>query len=219
MIEWPQLYTISCNGKQVDAVPGDWWLDRSFGVFNISDHIVPGKNVITIEADPMDIHAELEPVYLIGDFGVSSTQEGWLITAPQSLRIGSWKEMGLPFYAGSVAYKKSIQVEGQVTAHKVRLNKWHGSVAEVFVNGQSAGIIGWQPYELDITEWLKTGENEIEVSVTGSLKNLLGPHHNNPNVGLVTPWSFFFAPDHQPTGDQYHQLDYGLFEDFQIIRL
>ena len=219
VIEWPQLYTISCNGKQVDAVPGDWWLDRSFGVFNISDQIVPGKNVITIVADPMDIHAELEPVYLIGDFGVSSTQEGWLITAPQSLRIGSWKEMGLPFYAGSVAYKKSIEVEGQVTAHKVRLNKWHGSVTEVFVNGQSAGIIGWQPYELDITEWLKPGDNEIEVSVTGSLKNLLGPHHNNPNVGLVTPWSFFFAPDHQPPGDQYHQLDYGLFEDFQIIKL
>jgi len=89
----------------------------------------------------------------------------------------------------------------------------------VFINGESAGIIGWKPYELEISKWIKEGRNEVEVKVTGSLKNLLGPHHNNPAYGHVTPWSFFFAPDHQPPGNTYHQLDYGLLEDFEIFGL
>ena len=85
------------------------------------------------------------------------------------------------------------------------------------MNGESSGIIGWEPYELDISDWIRNGRNEVEVKVTGSLKNLLGPHHNDPTYGLVTPWSFFYAPDHQPPGTAYHLVDYGLMEDFEII--
>ncbi len=219
VIEWPHLYTVSCNGIQVDAVEDEWWLDNSFGVFEVSKHLKPGRNVITIQADPMDIHAELEPVYLTGDFGVRSANPGWTITPPLELEIGSWKDQELPFYAGSLSYVKTFNASSKNSVYKVKLNKWSGTVAEVFINGESAGIIGWKPYELEISKWIKEGRNEVEVKVTGSLKNLLGPHHNNPAYGHVTPWSFFFAPDHQPPGNTYHQLDYGLLEDFEIFGL
>jgi hypothetical protein len=99
----------------------------------------------------------------------------------------------------------------------VKLNEWTGTVAEVRVNGTSAGIIGWEPYEKEITNLLRDGQNQIEVIVTGSLKNLMGPHHFNPEHGFVTPWSFFRAPDHQPAGSAYDMLDYGLFEDFEVL--
>jgi hypothetical protein len=45
----------------------------------------------------------------------------------------------------------------------------------------------------------------------------MGPHHLNPEHGFVTPWSFFRAPEHQPSGAEYDMLDYGLFEDFEVI--
>jgi hypothetical protein len=85
------------------------------------------------------------------------------------------------------------------------------------VNDEYAGIIGWPPYTLEIGSLMKDGENRVEVIVTGSLKNLMGPHHMDPNRGFVTPWSFFYAPENQPPGTEYDQLDYGLFEDFDVL--
>ena len=99
----------------------------------------------------------------------------------------------------------------------MKLSDWAGTVAEVKVNGESAGIIGWQPFELDITDQLNEGQNKVEVIVTGSLKNQMGPHHFNPTPGFVTPWSFFRGPADQPAGSTYDLLDYGLFEDFEIL--
>ncbi len=219
VVEWPEIYRVSCNGIPINPKQDAWWLDRSFGVFEISNHLKPGYNMITIQADPMDIHAELEPVYLTGNFGLKPDEKGWILIPQEKLEIGSWKEQAMPFYSNSVSYIKSFDVSDQITACKIKLNQWRGTVAEVTVNGENAGIIGWEPYELDISDWIKNGRNEVEVKVIGSLKNLLGPHHNNPTYGLVTPWSFFYAPDHQPPGLSYHVLDYGLLEDFEIISL
>ena len=201
----------------VEPIKDEWWLDRSFGVFNISDYLKHGKNVITIQADPMDILAELEPIYITGDFGLKSGKNGWIITQPKELILGSWKEQALPFYSESFTYSKTFEAKDEGKSnYLLKLNDWNGTVVEVLVNGESAGIIGWKPYELDISNLINQGENKVEVVVTGSLKNLLGPHHNNPGKGLVTPWSFFYAPEHQPSGTDYDQLDYGLFEDFEI---
>ncbi|MFW5835366.1 MAG: hypothetical protein ACOCU3_00270 [bacterium] len=63
---------------------------------------------------------------------------------------------------------------------------------------------------------LVTGDNKVEVIVYGSHKNLLGPHHNVGRRGITTPWDFKRAPDIQPPGEEYDQLDYGLMEDFII---
>lgn len=92
-----------------------------------------------------------------------------------------------------------------------------GTVAEVKVNGQSAGIIGWAPYQLDVTRFIKNGENEIEVLVFGSLKNVLGPHHGKFKPGLIGSWLWRTAPEHTPPGSQYNLIGYGLFEEFRLI--
>jgi len=219
VIERPQLYEVYINDVRVQPTESKWWLDDSFGVFNIAGNIHKGKNVITLVAPRMDIHAELEPVYLTGNFGVANSQTGWKLTELPALDIGSWKDQLRPFYSGSVRYQKIFDLENiNNRRYKVKLNAWQGSVTEIKVNDIKAGIIAWQPYELDITESLKTGNNKVEVIVTGSLKNLLGPHHKNPTEGFVTPWSFFKADQHQPPGNKYHLLDYGLLEDFEIIQ-
>ena len=100
---------------------------------------------------------------------------------------------------------------------KVKLGKWNGTVAVVTVNGSEAGIIFTNPWEIGITGMLNEGENNIAVTVIGSLKNLLGPHHNISRQGFVTPWSFKFAPETQPPGEAYDLQEYGLFEDFTLL--
>ena len=65
--------------------------------------------------------------------------------------------------------------------YSVKLNKWEGTVAEVVVNGKKAGIIAWQPYELNISEFVAKGENKVEIKLYGSTRNVLVPHHGDPS--------------------------------------
>ena len=166
----------------------------------------------------MDVRAEVEPVYLYGDFGLESMEKGWKLIPQADEQLGSWKDQKMPFYSHDVSYAKSIQKPSTGNV-KVKLNEWNGTVAEVLVNGSSTGIIGWAPYELDISDKLKEGENKVEVVVTGSLKNLMGPHHFKPLRGFVTPWSFFRGPSRQPPGEECDMIDYGLFEDFEVLAI
>lgn len=216
VVESPPLYRFKINGKDISPLEGEWWLDRSFGVLDLTGLVQKGRNELLISAHPMDILAELEPVYLLGNFSLRSMKKGWKIIKPNELHLGSWKAQGYPFYVDQVAYTKNFYAESKFDGYYVNLNEWQGTVSEVWVNGNKTGIIGWNPYELEITPWIKTGENQISVRVIGSLKNLLGPHHNHPVHGVVTPWSFFYAPEKQPAGIDYDLLDYGLFEDFDI---
>ncbi len=207
---------MSINGAPVTARPGEWWLDTSFGVYDIGAHVRPGANVIAIKAQPMSVHAEIQPVYILGEFGVAAQDKGFRIVPPRDLSGGAWNDQQLPFYSDAVAYRRSFQTGGGEN-YKVRLGRWAGTVAEVKVNGKSAGVIGWKPYEIDVTKLVRNGRNEIEVLVYGSLKNLLGPHLTKYRPGLVGSWLWRTAPDHTPPGAQYDLLGYGLFDDFRVF--
>ncbi len=218
VVERPELWKVSINGKPVAPRKGEWWLDRAFAVFDIAPNVVEGRNALTLTARPMSIHAELEPVYILGEFGLASQDPGWRITPPPSLKTGAWKDQALPLYSQSVSYSRSYQLRRGAGSVKVRLGAWHGTVAEIAVNGKSAGVIGWQPYELDITGLVRNGSNRVEVIVYGSLKNLLGPHHGKIVKGLVSPGSFRPAPAKPPAGSAYDLEGYGLMEEFHVIQ-
>ena len=218
VVERPYLWEVKINGKEVRAGEGEWWLDRSFGVFDIGGYVKAGRNVLTITASPMRIHAEVEPVYILGDFSVQPSEKGWTITAiNKELTTGSWKEQGLPFYSWGVTYSKVFNIKNPGGTYEIGLGKWEGTVAEVLVNDQPASIIAFPPYRTDVTGFIKPGANRIEVRVTGSLKNLLGPHHNNPAPGLVSPGSWRNVKVY-PSGRDYQMKDYGLKEEFVLFQ-
>ncbi len=218
VVEQPQLWRVMINGKIVQPIPDEWWLDRTFGVFDIGEYVVNGDNILSLSVSPMSVFAELEPVYLIGDFCVEPAERGWKIVSAYPLKLGSWKHQGLPLYTNGVSYSKQFKIDDLTKHYFVKLNQWKGTVAAIRVNGREAGIIGWPPYELDITRFVRKGENQIDVRVYGSLKNLLGPHHGVKQHGIVTPWIWRYAPKIQPPGDQYDLIDYGLFEDFVVLQ-
>jgi hypothetical protein len=102
--------------------------------------------------------------------------------------------------------------------YEVQLGGWKGSVAEVRVNGKSAGFIAFEPYRLDVTSLLTLGTNDVTVLVTGTLKNTLGPFHNDPALGRAWPGGFQQgAKGGRPAGAKYSVVGYGLFEDFRIV--
>ncbi|MCU0247233.1 MAG: hypothetical protein MUC42_11695 [Bryobacter sp.] len=217
VVERAPLWRVSVNGHIVSPKPGAWWFDRDFAVYEIGAHARTGRNVITLAASPMTIHHELEPVYVLGNFNVRPAERGWTIVPAAALAPGDWTTQGLPHYGHSVVYSREFRLEPR-RSYKVRLGDWKGSVAEVRVNGRPAGLIGWPPYECDITAEARAGINRIEVVVTGSPRNHQGPYHGKPNPGLAAPGSFRAAPYPQPAGAAYQLLPYGLQAEFQVLQ-
>src|ERR1051325_9968058 len=90
-------------------------------------------------------------------------------------------------------------------------------IARVAVNGKAVGYIDAPPWEYEVSRWVKSGRNEIEVTVIGTLKNTLGPHHGTPALGAAWPANFQQGPPHgPPPGANYDTVAYGLFEPFVI---
>jgi hypothetical protein len=218
VIERPSLWSVSINGVEIKPEEGKWWLDRSFAVFNIGSLVKTGENTITLKASPMKVHAEIEPVYITGNFSVIPADKGWKIAAPvKAFTLGSWRSQGLPFYSWGMTYTGDFNIEKPEGKYEVAMGKWNGTIAEVYVNGEKAGIIAFPPYTANVTALLKPGLNKVGIKVIGSLKNLMGPHHNNPAPGLTSPGSWRNVKTY-PKGEDYQMIDYGLFNEFILIR-
>jgi hypothetical protein len=187
-------------------------------IFSIGKIAKQGLNTITLKASPIKVHSEVEPVYLVGDFSIIPAEKGWIIKKPTGVfTMDSWKEQEMPFYSWGVTYSRDFNLEKTDGDWAVKLNRWAGTVAEVLVNGTPADPIAFPPYTTDITGLVKPGMNKIEVKVIGSLRNLQGPHHSKPNPGFVTPWTWRNI-DKYPSGKDYSFLDYGLFEEFELLK-
>ena len=221
VVERPALYQISVNGHKAEAVPEKWWLDKAFGVFEIGNFSVVGQNNISLKATPFTIHTELEPAYILGNFGLESQEKGFKLVPSPTLRLGPWSEQGMPFYANGMIYAKTLNLDSLDAPKEryfVKLRRWQGAVAEVRVGEKTAGFIAFEPFELDITDYLSTGANKVSVIVFGTLKNTLGPHHNNPPLGRAWPGMFQKgAEGGYPAGSKYSVVGYGLFDDFKIL--
>ncbi len=221
IVERPELYRVFINDNPVEALKDEWWLDKAFGVFNFGKLAVAGKNKITLKSSPFTIFSELEPVYLAGDFMLESQKKGFKLIPSKKLQIGPWASQGMPFYSGGVRYEKVFlmpSINPDKERYLIQLSDWKGSVVEVRIGEETAGFIAFLPFELDITEKLTPGENRVSVVVYGTLKNTLGPHHNNPLLGRAWPGAFQRgAAEGYPSGSEYSFVGYGLLDDFKLV--
>jgi len=220
VVERPELWQVSINGQRVEKIQEAFWIDKDFPLYAVGKYLRPGQNTLTIKAARMSIFAELMPVYFLGDFLVKPAKQGFEITDGTIGSVGSWGEAGLPFYSQKVDYTQVFNVKKTTGAnYKVKLGQWNGTVAEVRVNGQSAGLIAWQPNELDVTSLLRNGKNEITVIVTGSLKNTFGFFYRKSDTVIFGPGSWKDAPEKIPNSSEYFLVNYGLLEPFNLIQI
>ena len=109
-------------------------------------------------------------------------------------RLESWTERpepGIKYFSGTAKYEKSFGVPPEFFAKNRRIILSLGEVREtarVSVNGKDAGVLWKIPYEADITELLKEGENTVEVSATNLWYNrLVGDEINSPRQLMPVP--------------------------------
>lgn len=212
--EKPSLWEVKINGNTITPTPDCHPLDARNGCYNIGKYVRRGENVVTLHRSPMSIYAEISFAFITGDFSVVPDKIGWKIASPKELQLGAWKSQGHPFFAWDVAYSRTYNLPKE--GNKIlQLGRWEGTVCEVWVNGAKQGILFTQPYELDITDAVKEGDNEIEVRCTGSLFNLYGPHFSKPS-GKVSPTHWYNNAKLSPAS-AYHLMEYGLSEEFKIL--
>lgn len=217
VIERADLYTVLCNGQTISVNKSNWWLDRAFYQLKIARAARVGDNTVTIIAEPFTIYHELEPAYLLGEFALQNSAQGFDVIADKPLALGKWNDQGEPFYSAGVTYREQFQIEHKKGRFAVAMPNWYGAVARVSVNGKPAGYISSAPWECDVTTALKRGKNTIDVTVIGTLKNTLGPHHGNPPLGAAWPSSFHKSPETgPPPGSSYSTVGYGLFKPFVL---
>lgn len=220
VVERPQIFRVLVNGQRLEPLPGAFWLDRNFGVFSLREVARTGLNTVSLVVNPFNLLAELEPVYLLGNFALQPAARGFLVTPARELTTGSWKDQGLIFYGHRVAYESALEVDAREledTDYIFRTGRFQGALAELLVNGQPAGYLLSPDDTLNISSRLRPGVNELSLVIYATLKNTLGPHHLNPPTGRAWPVSFQRAPESgQPAGSEYNVLDYGLY-DFLII--
>jgi hypothetical protein len=151
--------------------------------------------------------SEVECVYLTGDFRVrcdgeftdgernSTLYEGGFVLdcSRDTCRIGNVVTDGYPFYAGHIKgsfmydYKKGMPV-------MLHLNGRYATCG-VTVNGEAAGRMLFSRY-LDLSPWLKEGENEITLDLCNSNRNLMGPHHrHDPEPFVVAPGTLSYEKE------------------------
>jgi hypothetical protein len=114
-----------------------------------------------------------------------------IVSSPvRKVFIDSIEKQGFPFFSGKMVLSKKIICEKK--PYILKFSKKFANVVSVKVNGNEVGDILWKPYEADLSDYIADGENEIEIMLIGSLRNLLGPHHLESGESYnVTPASFF----------------------------
>jgi hypothetical protein len=219
VMETPERYEIRFNGKRVRYEGTGWWVDRSFKRMDVSKLVVNGENALevtclfkrpTIPGTLIFLKGgiELESVYIIGDFAVKGTSDGFVLTDETgTAHAGDLVPQGFPFYVGAISYAQSINVPKAQRTY-LEFDALDAIVTKITVNDRTAGIIPWRPYRLDVTEYVKAGKNVIGVEVVSSCRNLLGPHHHRSGeLFSVGPGSF---SDEANWTDEYSFVKFGM---------
>ena len=214
--EKPWLWEVTVNGGTPALREGVHPLDARTGCYDISALAKEGRNVVDLHIPHMSVFAEISDAFICGDFSVVPCSNGWGIAPPMSLGKGWWCDQGMPFYSWAVSYSKTYTVDDLSKPYRLVLDELHGTVAEVFVNGEKVGIMGWKPFETDLSGFLREGRNEVEIRVVGSLHNLYGPH-NVGHTPMVGPGQWNSVTSKMDCS-QYIFRQYGLSDDFRVLR-
>jgi len=141
-------YRLLLNGQEIKPI--------GHSPVSFKNLLQPEKNVLVIAAKKED--RLTSPILFVSD------------STPVQLR--SWTKTGLAYFSGTAIYEKTFSLSPAFSVGRVVLDLGKvSSVAKVQINGREAGTLIWSPYRLDITTFLKPGENRLRILVTNTEAN------------------------------------------------
>ncbi len=227
---------VTVNGAVV-PVTDKWRLDRRFKVYDIAKHALKGNNEIVLSFDYyqsqhvydilfhsvmeslrncLSLDTEIEAIYLLGDFKVTSENEyaqgnngsmlntAFTIDAPErSICLKDLITNGYPFFSGSIKVEKEFNVK-ESGYYQLKIDG-NFSVLNVSLNGKKSETM---LFDRIMTVKLNEGKNKLTLEIINSMRNTFGPlHHTDHEPDFVAPRTFTnegdwdenkIAPNHTP---------------------
>lgn len=117
---------------------------------------------------------------------------------------------GFPFFRGTLSVTQKILVDESVT--HLRIDGTYQS-ATVHMNGKTAGTLLFNQ-TLEIKDFLKPGENEVQIDFVISNRNLLGPHHCVEKTSRISvaPYLWELTNEWQKDGKTGYRSSYELLK-------
>lgn len=138
-------------------------LERIHGAYDLGGAVREGENLLELRCGEVP-----EDAALIGEFGVWPAQDGgWCVGKSRPLELGSLVSQGLPFYTGTVAYRRQYELPEKVGRRWLRLSGWKGSACELWVNYRKVADIRSERMKMEVGPYLQPGLNEIELRIAG----------------------------------------------------
>lgn len=225
--ETPEKFRIIINGKRLEQAPEGFYVDKSFKKFNITDLVNLGRNDISFDCEFFQSEAfyenlkkayqfeseknklaydmEIEPIYLVGDFGVR-TKGNWteqdknavryhgtfeLDVAPTELCPSHIEQQGYPFFCGEMVLEGELDVQGKNPV--LKLTRRGITAVKVEIGGKEKWML--TDDKLSLKEFGVKGRVKVRFTLINNLRNLLGPHHLEEGECLrVNPGKFFKEP-------------------------
>jgi len=180
-------------GKNTFTILLDWYQDA------MVHYTLFGENVTESLKNCLVYDTELQPIELIGTFGVYSAKdfvktEDERFVQGDCFYIGKLPEFvseptleGFPFFAGEMALSKKLSLESPQVILEIQ---GEYQMAYVKVNGEPVGELLFGN-SVDISEDACVGENDIEIRFIIGNRNRMGPHHfSEEKCGSADPWKF-----------------------------
>ncbi len=153
------------------------------GKTQVKVQLLPGEAMILQAVHSSDISInpwryqgeEASSQELEGPWSLEFTAGGPELPESQNLQeIKPWTSLGneeAEHFSGQGLYKSQFTLDKKENQKYILdLGKVHES-AKVWINGQEAGYAWSIPYRLNVTEFLKNGENEIQIEVANLMAN------------------------------------------------
>lgn len=201
LIENTNTKKVFVNGKEVKKVGSI--LEKDLWKFNISKYLKKGKNEIIVKIDFFEkeivnyalfdknvtesiknclvYDTTIEPIYLMGNFGVYGDfkqEENCYVAnkfflSKQQKKIKDFINDGFPFFRGNILLRKVVNIE-YTNCELVIKNRFQS--IGIYINGKFVETLMFKN-KLNLSKYLRKGKNEIVLDYVVSNRNLLGPHH------------------------------------------
>lgn len=216
-------YQIFVNRQEVVCRGQESFIDDCITKTDISKYVCAGQNEIHLkfkldipasfyqeleqahqfesEANKLAFPVVMEPVYLVGNFGVYAKQqikehgENYINTGmgfyldrqPTVISLKNIEQQGFLFFSGTMKLKNKLKKRPGMLRFRM-----HGiNSIEVYLNHKQQGIVLWE----DETVELKASEAQENVEIClvlqNNLRNLWGPHHYQ-ETGRIVAWPRYF---------------------------
>ena len=159
-----------------------------FLVFRKNDKAMEKKNNFPVKETVYSVDTPWKVTFEAGKRGpeapvVWSQLTDWMNSENDSIK----------YFSGQAVYETAFTLE-ELPQKSLYLDLGHVMVmAKVTLNGQYVGGVWTFPYRLNVTEYLKKGQNKLEITVVNNWQNrLIGDQHlpedQRPTWTTINPW-------------------------------